>query len=439
MTDSQAAGRSGDTVSDRAVTVDIALPVFNEQAAVEAAAMRLRRASRDLPYRVRIIIVDNASTDRTPAISRRLAERFDDVSYLRLNRKGRGRALKTAWQTSDADICAYMDVDLSTDLTALAPALAALASGHSDISIGSRLAHGARVQRGLKREFISRGYNTILKTALDIRYSDAQCGFKAVRRDTARALLPFVSDVGWFFDTELLTLAEWAGMRIHEIPVDWIDDPDSSVDIVATAREDLRGVVRMIGTRVRGGYPLREIADDAAFPGSGRRPAGAHRLPHQIMSFGLIGVLSTAAFALLFLLLAPALGAQTANFAALVITAIANTAANRRVTFGVRGRAGAARHQGRGLIVFGLGWALTSGALAALHTEAPDAGRATELGALVAANIAATAIRFLLLHFWVFGPREGSRLAVATDPPSRPPLNRQPVDDHPLTCKGRQS
>lgn len=443
--------RPGDEAGALPIRVDIALPVFNEQDVVKRAAMRLRTASRALPYRIRIVIVDNASTDGTPEVARRLAARFDDVAYLRLDDKGRGRALKTAWQRSDADICAYMDVDLSTDLTALAPALAALASGHSDISIGSRLTNGARVERGLKREVISRGYNTVLKTALGIRYSDAQCGFKAVRRDTARALLPYVADTGWFFDTELLTLAEWSGLRIHEIPVDWIDDSDSSVDIVATAGADLRGVVRMIGTRTRGGYPLADMAAEAATHGSRRRRPGPSRLPHQIMSFALIGAFSTAAFALLFVLLGPALGSQGANFAALLITAVANIAANRRVTFGVRGSSGAVRHQGQGLLVFGLGWALTAGSLAVLHTGAPDAATTVQLGTIVAANIAATVIRFVLLRYWVFRPGAFARRMPAPNPAheadpdpssygnygSSP--DRTPTDDPTLTSKGRQS
>ena len=124
-----------------------------------------------------------------------------------------------------------MDVDLSTDLAALLPLVAPLLSGHSDLAIGSRLARGARVVRGAKREFISRCYNLILRASLAARFTDAQCGFKAIRADVAARLLPLVQDTGWFFDTELLVLAQRAGLRIHEVPVDWVDDPDSRVDI----------------------------------------------------------------------------------------------------------------------------------------------------------------------------------------------------------------
>ncbi len=151
---------------------------------------------------------------------------------MRLEQKGRGRALHQVWSDSDAQVLAYMDVDLSTDLAALAPLVAPLISGHSDLAIGTRLGRGSRVVRGAKREFISRSYNLILKTTLSARFSDAQCGFKAVRADVASALLPHVADTGWFFDTELLVVAERSGLRIHEVPVDWVDDPDSTVDIV---------------------------------------------------------------------------------------------------------------------------------------------------------------------------------------------------------------
>jgi hypothetical protein len=144
-----------------------------------------------------------------------------------------------------------MDVDLSTDLNALLPLVAPLISGHSDVAIGSRLGRGARVRRGLKRELISRCYNALLHIALGTRFSDAQCGFKAVRADTARRLMPRVENRSWFFDTELLVLAQRAGLRIHEVPVDWDDDPDSRVSIVPTALEDLAGIWRLMLSRLR--------------------------------------------------------------------------------------------------------------------------------------------------------------------------------------------
>ena len=195
---------------------------------------------------------------------------------------GRGRALRAIWSQSEADVLAYMDVDLSTDLNALLPLVAPLLSGHSDLAIGTRLARGSRVIRGPKRELISRSYNLLLRTLMGARFSDAQCGFKAIRRDQARALLPLTQDTGWFFDTELLVLAERAGLRIHEVPVDWIDDLDSRVDIIATALADLRGMARLGGrfrARVHPGPPAARAGPGrpAGRPG----PAAADRQVHR--------------------------------------------------------------------------------------------------------------------------------------------------------------
>jgi putative flippase GtrA len=294
-----------------------------------------------------------------------------------LERKGRGRALRTAWSASDARVVAYMDVDLSTDLRALLPLVAPLLSGHSDVAIGTRLAHGARVVRGPKRELISRGYNAILHTVLRARFSDAQCGFKAVRREALGVLLDDVKDDGWFFDTELLVLAQRRGLRIHEVPVDWIDDPDSRVDIVSTALTDLRGVARLL---VAGPIPR--------FLG--------------------IGVLSTLAYAVLFLALSGVIGAAGANALALALTAIGNTAANRAFTFGVRGTEQLVRHHVRGALVFVLTLALTSGALAVLHGLDSAPARGFELAVLVAASITATITRYVALRTWVFARETGS-------------------------------
>ncbi|ROP50878.1 glycosyl transferase family 2 [Streptomyces sp. PanSC9] len=226
--------------------LDVAVPVFNEEKDLEPNVRRLHAHLRDtFPYPFRITVADNASTDRTPLIAARLAEELPEVAALRLPEKGRGRALRAAWSGSRAPVLAYLDVDLSTGLAALLPLVAPLISGHSDLAIGTRLAHGARVVRGARREVISRCYNVLLRCTLAVGFSDAQCGFKAVRREAAERLLPLVRDGEWFFDTELLVLAERAGLRIHEVPVDWVDDPDSSVDILATALADLRGIARM--------------------------------------------------------------------------------------------------------------------------------------------------------------------------------------------------
>ncbi|WP_263117906.1 bifunctional glycosyltransferase family 2/GtrA family protein [Cellulomonas sp. RIT-PI-Y] len=411
--------------------LDLVIPVYNEARGLEHA-VRTVRAFLDsrFPYPARLTVADNASTDGTLAVARRLAAELPGVRVLHLDAKGRGRALHTAWLGSDAQVLAYMDVDLSTDLAALLPLVAPLISGHSHLAIGTRLARGSRVVRGPKREVISRGYNLMLRGALAARFSDAQCGFKAIRSDAAHELLPLVADTGWFFDTELLVLAEKAGLRIHEVPVDWVDDPDSRVDIVATALADLRGTIRIGRDLLAGRLPLAEVAEHLPRPSRSSAPPGRPLL-HQLLRFALIGVASTLAYVLLYLVLAGPFGAQLANVTALLVTAVANTAANRRLTFGLRGPDRLARQHGQGLLVFGVAWSLTAGSLAVLHQTAPGASRAVELSVLVAANLGATVLRFLLLRAWVFRGSSSRATATPTTPtvpaasrpdrPGRPP------------------
>ncbi|WP_020501699.1 bifunctional glycosyltransferase family 2/GtrA family protein [Sciscionella marina] len=388
---------------DGVPVLDLVVPVYNEEKDLESSVRRLHAyLSRKLPYRYRITIADNASIDRTPKIAQRLAQELHEVTSTRLEQKGRGRALHAVWSASDAPVLAYLDVDLSTDLDALGPLIAPLVSGHSDLAIGSRLSRSSNVVRGAKREFISRCYNLLLRGTLSARFSDAQCGFKAIRADVARRLLPMVADTGWFFDTELLVLAERSGLRIHEVPVDWVDDPDSRVDIVATALADLKGMWRLTRSFASGRLPLDRIAGRF---GRQRATEGVPpSLLRQLVRFSCIGVLSTAAYLVLYLIFRAGMNAQIANFLALLLTAIANTAANRRLTFRVRGRANLGRHQFEGLMVFALGFALTSGALWALH-HYTHPSQTTELAVLVLANLVATVLRFVLLRGWVFHPR----------------------------------
>jgi putative flippase GtrA len=377
--------------------LDVVIPVYNEERDLPGSVRRLHRfLDTEVPYRARITIADNASTDYTLAIARALADELPDVDVIHLDTKGRGGALYTAWMSSEADVVAYMDVDLSTDLSALMPLVAPLISGHSDVAIGSRLAASSRVVRGPKREFVSRSYNLILRGILGARFSDAQCGFKALRADVARQLLPLVADTGWFFDTELLVIAERAGLRIHEVPVDWVDDPDSRVDIINTAINDLKGCWRVGRALATGALPVRELqrslGREPLVPGVPQGMVG------QMVRFGIVGITSTVAFALLYLLLHPAMGAQAANLTALLLTAIANTAANRAFTFGIRGRTGVARHQLSGLLVFMFGLAITSGSLFVLHRFDPTVGKGVELSVLVVANLVATLVRFVALR-----------------------------------------
>ncbi|MET8260901.1 dolichyl-phosphate beta-glucosyltransferase [Micromonospora sp. NPDC005553] len=407
-----------------AAVLDVVIPVHNEEVDLGPCVRRLHaHLSAHFPYPFQITVADNASVDDTLKVADGLAGELPGVEVLHLDAKGRGRALSAAWSASSAPVLAYMDVDLSTDLAALLPLVAPLISGHSDLAIGTRLARTSRVVRGTKREVISRAYNLLLRGALAARFSDAQCGFKAIRADVATELLPVVRDTGWFFDTELLVLAQRAGLRIHEVPVDWVDDPDSRVDIVATALADLRGVGRLGRALLTGTLPLADLraqlgrapltaprAQPLAGPGGtplagpGARPGTALPgqvpvgLPRQVVRFAAVGAASTLAYLLLFLATRSVLGAQPANLLALLLTAVANTAANRRLTFGISGRRHAARHHAQGLLAFALGLALTSGALAVLHLVSAVPARPVELAVLVAANLAATVLRFVLLR-----------------------------------------
>jgi glycosyltransferase involved in cell wall biosynthesis len=226
--------------------VDIVIPVYNEEHDLPASVRKLHAyMKREFCFPFRVTIADNASTDATLAHARALAAELAEVEVLHLEQKGRGRALRAAWSASDADVLAYMDVDLSTDLAALGELLSPLLQMRADIAVGSRLAPGAEVTRGIKRELISRSYNLLLALALRTTFADAQCGFKAARREVLLPLLARVEDEQWFFDTELLYRAQQNKIAILEVPVRWVDNADSRVDILATAREDLRGVRRL--------------------------------------------------------------------------------------------------------------------------------------------------------------------------------------------------
>jgi len=305
--------------------VDVVVPVYNEERSLEPGIRRLRAyLTGGFPFSWRITIVDNASTDGTWTHAERLARELPRVRASHLDRKGRGFALRCAWSVSDADVVAYMDVDLSTDLGALLPLVAPLVSGHSDLAIGSRLAPGSHVARHPKRELVSRGYNLILRAVLASRVRDAQCGFKAVRSGVARRLLPAVYDNGWFFDTELLLLAERNGLRIHEVPVDWVDDVDSRVHVVSTALGDLKGTARM-ALRFATGRGRVDLGPDARVP-------LANDFGRRFVSFSLIGAASTAMSLALFLSMHDAIGPIGANIVAGTATFVANAWANARYT-----------------------------------------------------------------------------------------------------------
>ncbi|MEV6151249.1 glycosyltransferase [Nonomuraea sp. NPDC052129] len=376
-------------------TVDIVIPVLNEQKALPGCIRTLNAFLGDsFPLPWRITIVDNGSIDGTWRVARGLTREFPQVHARRLETRGRGAALKAAWRDSPADIVAYMDVDLSTGLGALFPMVAALASGHSEVAIGTRLARGARTRRSLRRELVSRGYNALLRYGFGVGFSDAQCGFKAARTDVIRPLLDRVEDDGWFFDTELLLLAEHNGLRVHEVPVDWVEDLDSRVRIIRTALEDLRGLARvarsMSGLKVANETALTPTHPDAVVA----RPRAVTLA--RLGSFALIGGFSTVLYALLYLPLREHWPAAAANLVALLLTGFAGAEARRWTVNVLGGHRTAPRV--RTVPAFLSDYAITTMAVLGLP---PPGGRVIEATTAIGTYCLLTLLRFAALDRWV--------------------------------------
>ncbi len=249
-------------------SVNVTIPVANEERRLPRSLPVLHpflSQGERLPFEV--VIANNGSTDRTQEVAERFCRELPGVRVVQIRERGRGGAVKKAWLGSEAAVLTYMDVDLATDLEAFPALVEAVASGRADIAVGSRLMAGSETNRSWRRELISRGYVRLAKALCGLRCSDAQCGFKAISRAAAQALLPQVQDKGWFFDTELLVRAQWAGWRIAEVPVRWTEDRDSRVKILRTAWQDVRGLMRL----------RRELARNrkAAKPGlAGAEPSG---------------------------------------------------------------------------------------------------------------------------------------------------------------------
>ncbi|TMR08430.1 glycosyltransferase [Nonomuraea turkmeniaca] len=382
----------------RLAGVDIVIPVLNEERALPGCVRTLAAfLDGGFPLPWRITIVDNGSTDATWPVATALAGEFDRVHARRIDVRGRGAALRAAWRDSPADIVAYMDVDLSTDLDALFPLVAAVASGHSEIAIGTRLAHSARTRRSLRREVVSRGYNALLRYGFGAGFSDAQCGFKAARTDVVRPLMDKVEDNGWFFDTELLLLAEHNGLRVHEVPVDWIEDMDSRVRVVRTAMDDLKGLARLAWSMSTGRAGVGVTRSEP----TPRHPDAVVARPRAVtwakfLSFATIGVFSVILYTLIYLPLREFWPPATANLGALILAGIINTEANRRWTFG---RVRRSTMHFRAAVLSATNYALTTAAVLAVP---PEAGRPAEVGAVVGTYFLLTAIRFTALDRWVF-------------------------------------
>jgi len=227
-------------------SIDFVIPIYNEEFAIANSVEELHRRLEQLELpEWRIVIMDNGSTDDSELVSTAVAERFERVVYKRLAVKGRGFALRHTWMRTEADASLYMDVDLSTDLAAL-PEFVSLLEDGADVVVGSRLAGDSKTKRCLKREILSRGYNFLIKALFRPKgFDDAQCGFKAVRLDRVHGILGLVENNHWFFDTELLLVAEGAGLDIRSVPVEWVEDDDTRVRIASTVMEDLRGLARV--------------------------------------------------------------------------------------------------------------------------------------------------------------------------------------------------
>lgn len=365
--------------------------MFNEGHVLSQQIRQLVRYLKDeFPFSWQVTIVDNASTDNTVEIARALSIEIQGVECIELDRNGRGGAIREGWMRSAATICCFMDVDMSTGLDALLPLVAPLITGHSDIAIGSRLSPTSAVARGPKREVISRIYNFLIHILFGVRFRDAQCGFKAIRADIAKDLLPYVKDNEWFFDTELLLIAEHNGLRIHELAVDWIDDPDSRVNIRSTALADLGGLRRVAETMIRS-------RDRIQLPHNERRPLNDD-FGRQLVSFIKIGVVATSISVILFATLLNLMHPVFANILTLMVTTPVNMWCNRQFTFGHRTRSDR-NHQilTASIVFFAL---VIISSLLLMISSTPNHTRSL----LIATSCwtLSSVVRFALLRNWVF-------------------------------------
>jgi len=427
--------------------LEIVIPVYNEARQLAGSVTALRTfLDTKFPLATVVTVVDNASTDDTWTIASGLAASLSGVQALHLDQKGRGRALRAAWTASRAPVVAYMDVDLATGLEALLPLVAPLFSGHSDVAIGTRLAPGAHVVRGARREIISRTYNLLLKITLANSSSDAQCGFKALRREAVEVVLPLVDDESWFFDTEVLITAQRLGLRIHEVPVDWVDDLDSRVAVARTAWLDACGVARMMtpASRRRANRarrllppslvptspsPASTTASAASSVTSGSVGSDGDVFADELLRFAGVGLVSTMVYVVLFVLLEPRIDTYAANAIALIGCTLGNTAAHRGMAATARHGLDRLHRVAVGAALLAVSLVFTTLALLVTRALGFDA-LAPELVAVTVANAAAAAFRFAILRTWVFRPRFDTQLGHVdnVDPavPDQPTLSLQP-------------
>jgi glycosyltransferase involved in cell wall biosynthesis len=357
----------------------IMLPVYNEAPTLKRSIASLQPFLSDpiltSNAQVKVVLVDNASTDDTSQIGAELADEYDNVEYLRLEHKGRGYALKTAWLQSDADVVAYMDIDLSTSLAHLNDLVLPLLNDEADIVFGSRLSKNSSVTgRSLTREVLSRGYNKLLKFFMAADFKDAQCGFKAIRRDVFEKLAPNIKDKEWFFDTELLLQSEYNKYRMLELPVVWVDDPDSKVKLARTVRADLKGMARV----------YRKEKPYAPF--------------HRLFSFGVIGLITTVGYGVMYYLLTRVLHPQLAILLTLSAMTLINVSLNRHFTYRKTTSADISIHYIVGVTAFLLSWAISGGGLYVIEKIHGPFSAVHETFIVVGLSLVGTVIKYVLFH-----------------------------------------
>lgn len=243
---------SGKTMNHaKKVKVHVTFPVLNEEVQLETSILEtLKFCKANQIESVELCIADNGSTDMTEAIGRDLQYRFDKVTYIRLSKKGFGLALKAAWSECQSDYVGYMDLDLATDLKHFKQVYDLIQQGVPyTLFLGSRLKQGAKVEKRTPiREMISRCFNFWLRLNLNVGFTDGMCGFKFIEKDLYDQLanrFPFTDQ--WFFATELAVCAEWMGATILDLPVHWVDDPNSksSTQLLRLTLQYLEGIKRL--------------------------------------------------------------------------------------------------------------------------------------------------------------------------------------------------
>lgn len=227
--------------------IEITIPVLNEEKTLKMQMFKIVAFldKECVKYGdVSIVIADNGSSDRTQELAIELSKQNSRIRYLRLEKKGVGLALKASWLSSTADIVGYMDLDLATDLKHLHQVFDALLNNDYQMVTGTRLAKESIViGRSPLRNFTSKVFNKILNFKFNGSFTDGMCGFKFLKRNILNNLMEYgANNDGWFFSTELLVVADYKNYKLLDLPVIWIDDPNSKVKIIKLAIEYLKAM-----------------------------------------------------------------------------------------------------------------------------------------------------------------------------------------------------